>query len=363
MNRKIILSFLTISLLNSNLYGWGRKLYNDIEPEKKEVTPVVENEELEELDSEEENSDKTEEPIIKKLNIFSKEKKKKPAMSRKEYQELIVSQLKKSSNTPLNITMTGEPLNLNIPLSNLVLISLPEVIQDLVVPQGNTGLSVLNEKEIKKSPVKMLKIRNINPLLRDEEILVKLINGEWLRLNFSTILNKMKYNEINILEDLDVLKKKKIEKIKAKYFNKNLNVIEISKNEVIKAVNMIIDKLETDTHAHDELVALEEKVNALIFNNNKLGISLILETVVAEPFNIVGGVYKEKKDQKKEKEIVLLNIVIENYGKKNFELTPKFVKHSFNNYIAFYYDINNNIIAPGSFLKLLVVVEDNRLDN
>jgi hypothetical protein len=172
----------------------------------------------------------------------------------------------------------------------------------------------------------------------------------------------MKYNEINILERLDVVEKNKMQKIKEKYFNRNINVKEISKLEVIKSVNLIIDRLETDTNAHDEQLALEEKINAVILNDDKNKISLILKSVLSEPFNIVGGIYKEKKDQKKEKEIVLLNLVLENFGDKNFKITPSFIKHSFNNYISFYYDSINPIVPPKSSAKILVVIEDSRLD-
>jgi len=348
--RRIILFSILVSFFIGNtihINAWGKSIKEKIKPVKEQQdTPKYSNTAANNV-------------VINNNNKMSKE----------EFKEAVFTKLKTASDTALNVLNTGETIYLNIPLSNPVLISFPDVIEDVMYQDSSHGtvgmgggLKVVNLNEIAtEGSVRVLKVRSFSPTLHDEEVIVKLVNGSWIRISFSTKLDEEKYNEINILEPLEVVEEKKLQKIKDKYFKKNINVNEISKKEVIKAVKLIVDRLETQTKAHDEQLSLEEKVNSVILDDKKRKVMLVLKTVVAEPFSIVGGIYKGNTDTKTETEIILLNLVIENYGDKDFTISTAFLKEAFENYIGFWFDYTRPTVAPGSNKKILMVIEDQHL--
>jgi len=363
MNKNILISGLLTLGSFGQLHAWGKK------------SPSVSNTEVTTVaDTYKENSVEkryqSSRPARKKNNYNTRSKmslnleRKLKGKTKAEMRELVLSELKNANTSPLNLINTGETLFINIPISNPVLISFYKPIEDIIWPEFISGptLKILNQSEIAQGGANLLKLRSLSPLLKNEEILVKLENGEWVRISFSTRLNEEKYNEINILEELEILEKEKIKELKNKYFNKKINVREISKKEVLKSIKMIVDRLETNTKAHIEQLAIEEKIDSLILNDKERKISIILRTVVSEPFQIVGAKGEDKIDSITETEIVMLNLTIENYGDKTFKLNPNFFKNAFNNYISFWYDINDVNVAPSSSKDIIVVIEDQRMD-
>lgn len=327
MKNKII--FLLISTLSASSfsYAWGTKTSETNQATKTIVKP---------------NANKT----VTNTNDSQANN-----LSTNEKKLLVLNKLKSSNPRATNIAYDGSTIPLNIPLYNPTIINLPEPIAEMFFVQGN-GIELIEDPLATKSNI--LKIRSISPLLHEYELQLRLINNEWVRLKISTNLKNERFSKINIITPSD--KEVNLQALRSKYFSRKYNVKNITRKENVKAVNLIVDRLDTESKKHSEQVEIEEKINKFIIKNDRFG--LFLKSSVVEPFEVVSEYKPNANTIKSNKEVILLNIDVFNFGEKYLELTTPFIKNIFKNYIAFWYDFENAKIAPNSSAKLIIVIED-----
>jgi len=341
MNFKLL--FL-IPILSVSLFAWGKTTpktpkntateSNTTENNTKKTAPAAEGEKLEKTTD-------------KELSI-----------DEKKY--LIISKLKTSEPEALDIYSNGKTVELNIPIGNITTITFDDFVKKIDYPL-NSGIELITGAMETQKPEKFISVRSVSATLKNIDFQIQLHNGQWHRITFKTSLKDKRYSKINMLNSNT--EKVPMKELKAKYFDKDLPVKEVSKQENLKAIRFIVDRLSVDTNRHDQQIEIEDKIDKVIIDqSNKNGLLFNLDSVVAEPFNIVGGIHESKSDSKIEKEIVLLNITIKNTKDKIFTLSEELIMTLFPHFIAFYYDKNNPTIAPFGTHKLLVVIEDHRLD-
>lgn len=330
MRKNITNTVLVMMFTTSLSFGWGTKTVEDIKK-----------------------------PTQSKKIIDNKTEKETPAataeegtpLSIEEKKFLVINKLKSSDPKAITRTYDGKTMALNIPLFNPTIINLPVPIAEMIFVKG-TGVDLIEDPLTTQSNI--LKIRSISPVLNDYELQLRLINNEWVRFKISTSLKSERHSKINILMPSN--KELDLEKARERYFLRKYSIKNITKKENVKAVNLIVDRLDTESKKHLEQLEIEEKINKFILKNERFG--LFLESSLVEPFEVVSEYKPNANTVTQNKEIILLNLKIFNFGDEYLELSPPFVKNIFKNYIAFYYDLENNKIAPNSSGKLVIVIED-----
>lgn len=336
--KKILL--ITIFSVTTIFAAWGQQTITVNKKEKTQAETTT-------------SSEQKKEKSLFSNFLSTDEKNKFNSLSRDEKKALIISKLKESKDKTLNLKSNGEKLYLNIPLFKPIIIKLPsKITETLYISNGK--LEILEDPSDTKQ--NYLKLRSIHPLLKDEEINLKSIDGYWLTLNLSTSLNGDRYTKININSPfLESDKNKNFEKLRKKYFNKKYNMKEINKYEIQKAISLIIDRLNVNSKGYEEQKEILEPINDYFIENKKLG--LFIKNALVEPFQIVSLYTPGARDKKIEKEIVLLDMYFENYTNKTFKLTPTLIKKLFPKYIAFWYDTKWKRIGPQSKERIIVVYE------
>lgn len=345
---KILQSITLVGLSTAALHAaWGGSIKNNTPVEEKPVVQEVVAQPTEQTPTQ---IIKNDDESNSSYSLFDNNTKQR-SLTTEERKILVINKLKESKSDTLNVKSKGETIELNIPLFTPTLVQLPGKVTELLYVQ-NGGLEFIEDPVVNQSDY--LKLRSMNPLLLKEEVKLKFLDGTWVSLKFSTSLKTDRYSKISI----NNITKKDVSATlaKQKYFSKKYTVKDINKREVTKGVNLIVDRLDTDSKKHYLQLEVQEPVNKFIIENEK--ISIFLKSTVSEPFEVISKYVPNENDITNNKEIVLLNLELTNNSDKFFTMSPNLVKTIFPNYIAFHYDVEKRNLPPASKIPLLVVIEE-----